>query len=91
MRMRDIEWQLGMRKNIFLSILTDWSNRTTNPDWQRLCEHERAVLQSQYSDCGRGMPGPKRISLVSSGAFLLEASYLLLVAWRWLEYKGLLD
>jgi len=92
MRMRDIEWHLGMRKNIYLSILADWGNRATNPDWQRLPDEEKALLGCHYSDCGRGMPGPKATPLVVDwGAYLLCASWLLLIAWRWLEYKGVLD
>ncbi len=47
-RMREIEWQSGMRKVIYFGILRHWELREQMPDWQRLPPDERRLLEGSY-------------------------------------------
>lgn len=89
-RMRDIEWILNMRKNIYLSILADWRHRASNPNWHRLNRQEQVALEIDYARREPGMAGPRATPLLSMTAHGLQVSWLLLAAWRWLEYKSVI-
>ena len=70
-RMREIEWNTGMRKVIYFGILRRWEGRAQLEDWQRLSPEERATLESSY----RPLPRP-------DASFMLFAMAMIaLVGW----------
>ena len=70
-RMREIEWQTGMRKVIYFGILRHWEGRAQLDDWQRLSPEEQAVVERSY----RPLPRP-------NASFMLFAMAMIaLVGW----------
>jgi len=70
-RMREIEWNTGMRKVIYFGILRHWERRAQLEDWQRLSQEERATVEKSY----RPLPRP-------NASFMLFAMAMIaLVGW----------
>jgi hypothetical protein len=70
-RMREIEWQNGMRKTIYFGILRSWERRDDLDDWKRLPADERTLLSASY----RPLPPP-------NASFMLYATAALaIIGW----------
>ena len=84
-RMRDIESQTGMRRNIYLYLLSRRGCHTKEPEWQCLGPHEKKEFEQRYlSDC-MGLPGPEGHSILIWTARVVQVGWLLLMIGKWLE------
>jgi hypothetical protein len=80
-RMREIEWQNGMRKTIYFGILRRWDLRDELDDWNRLPPSERTVLATSYQP----LPGP-------NASFMLYATAVIAIAgWPALAIAKLIE
>ena len=87
-RMREIELALGMRRNIYLNLLANWADHESNPDWTSLPVTEKQSFSARYLTNGQGLPGPKGLTSITTILLVLQASWVLLVIWRWFDYSG---
>jgi hypothetical protein len=70
-RMREIEWQNGMRKTIYFGILRRWDLRDQMDDWKRLPPSEQTSLATSYQP----LPPP-------NASFMLYATAsIAMIAW----------
>jgi hypothetical protein len=80
-RMREIEWQNGMRKTIYFGILRHWEVRDGLDDWNRLPPDERSLLATTY----RPLPPP-------NASFMLYATAMIaMVGWPALTVTKIIE
>ncbi len=70
-RMREIEWQTGMRKVIYFGILRRWESRTQLDDWLRLSPEEQSVVERSY----RPLPRPNASFMLFAMAMIALAGW----------------
>jgi hypothetical protein len=70
-RMREIEWNTGMRKVIYFTILRRWDSRAQLDDWRRLPPDEQAVLEKSY----RPLPRPNASFMLFATAMIALAGW----------------
>jgi hypothetical protein len=80
-RMREIEWQSGMRKVIYFGILRRWKLREQLDDWNRLPPNERILLETTYPP----LPPP-------NASFMLYATAMIaMVGWPALTIAKMIE
>ncbi len=70
-RMREIEWQTGMRKVIYFGILRRWESRTQLDDWLRLSPEEQSAVERSY----RPLPRPNASFMLFAMAMIALAGW----------------
>jgi hypothetical protein len=80
-RMREIEWQTGMRKVIYFGILRRWDAREELDDWQRLSPAEQAALERSYGP----LPRPSASFMLFATAMIALAGWLALAVAKTVE------
>lgn len=80
-RMREIEWQTNMRKNIYLSLLKRWRARCDEEDWKRLRPSEQEALAASY----KPLPFPSATAMLNAAAILSIAAWMGLIAVKRIE------
>jgi len=84
-RMREIEWHLDMRRNIYLNILANWSSRQELADWKVLPSEEQDKLLKHYEPLRLPSPAAGLAFLLTSRA--VQVGLVLLAVAKWVEYS----
>jgi hypothetical protein len=85
-RMREIEHKAGMRRNIYLYLLANWSKHELLDEWRWLTCKEKESFVKDYLVRGRGLPWPSGGALSNAMYALVVVGSVLLAAGKWLEY-----
>ena len=84
-RMREIEINLRLRRNIYVHTLDRWEERSQLPWWQALTPEERSTLERLAQDMGRPPRVKDAMRLLIFGASLGWAG---MVIWEGLTVAG---
>ena len=85
-RMREIELKLGMRRNIYFSVLDNWLTRETSDYWKDLSKDEIRNLEEKYLQKGRSILRLHTTTATYVINVLIMIAWVGMAAWKWLLY-----
>jgi hypothetical protein len=85
-RMRQIERVTGMRKNIYMDLLTRWKTHEREQDWnQLLSEPEKRELERQAANLKSLYHGPKPQTVINVSLVAVQLGWVSAAITKWAQ------
>lgn len=85
-RMREIECQLNMRKDIYFYLLDNWKTKENTEYWKYLSEDEAKKLEINYTKKGKGAPSLRTSTASQYINVALIIAWFALTTVKWSAY-----
>jgi hypothetical protein len=92
--MRELEGRIGLRRQLYIQLADDWNTRSElwKQAWKHLTPEEQHRFEGRYiGEPGAALTRLGAHSFLGNTSLVVQVGWVLVAAWRWLIYAGLLD